>query len=449
MAEYREYLKNLIAINDEYDDVRKGLSKSQDKELQNIIADERVQKYGLAGRMMNFADRATSIPVRGNTDIVIDNISDKLLYTTLAKQLIAQEAQAREGKAGGGSPLKGKQKKLDANKDGKISGEDFALLRERKSLGGLASKLARRLLQTFRNDEEVKKLTEAIAEHKEYMKGGYEKELKQINKDYADGELTTSEYQNLNAEFSPEFQERVLEDLEYQLEERLRSLNADIEVGKAERAAEKEFYERREGKAKGGTMDDQMNALAISVSPAKIETKEMNSEMLPDEEMEEEYVDYVVESTLDDEDKNYLNRALEKDAKLSEIFDQVVESATEFTGSGTVEGPGTGISDSIPARLSDGEFVFTAKATEEIGEDRLMSMMKEAEARADGRQDMANGGMVMQEEPIFRPQPQPIQQDIRVTKETVGAQASMREEEDLIGNELKKSMLSTAPYVRS
>ena len=187
MAEYREYLKNLIAINDEYDDVRKGLSKSQDKELQNIIADERVQKYGLAGRMMNFADRATSIPVRGNTDIVIDNISDKLLYTTLAKQLIAQEAQAREGKAGGGSPLKGKQKKLDANKDGKISGEDFALLRERKSvggpLGGLASKLARRLLKTFGNDDEVKKLTEAIAEQKEYIKGGYEKELKQINKD--------------------------------------------------------------------------------------------------------------------------------------------------------------------------------------------------------------------------------------------------------------------------
>jgi hypothetical protein len=315
--------------------------------------------------------------------------------------------------------------------------------REKKSLGGLASKLARRLLQTFGNDEKVKELTGEIAKQKEYIKEGYKNELEEINKAYADGELTTLEYKNLNAEASPEFQERVLEDLESQLEERLKSLNADIEVGKAERAAE------REGKAKGGTVDDQMNALAISVSPAKIEEKEMNSEMLPDEEMEEEYVDYVVESTLDDEDKNYLNRALEKDAKLSEIFDQVVESATEFTGSGTVEGPGTGISDSIPARLSDGEFVFTAKATEEIGEDTLMSMMKEAEARADGRQDMANGGMVMEEEPIFRPQPQPTQQDIRVTKETVGAQASMREEEDLIGNELKKSMLSTAPYVRS
>jgi hypothetical protein len=407
MAEYREYLKNLIAINDEYDDVRKGLSKSQDKELQNIIADERVQKYGLAGRMMNFADKATSIPVRGNTDIVIDNISDKLLYTTLAKQLIAQEAQAREGKAGGGSPLKGKQKKLDANKDGKISGEDFKILqdlekRNPKFLGGIMKKLGIM---------------------KENVRSGKPKGMKGLF-----GNVYTKD----NIESSGTGTEDAMTFLNP-----LPSYPNQLEVN------------QRPMMAEGGTMDDQMNALAISVSPAKIEAKEMNSEMLPDEEMEEEYVDYVVESTLDDEDKNYLNRALEKDAKLSEIFDQVVESATEFTGSGTVEGPGTGISDSIPARLSDGEFVFTAKATEEIGEDRLMSMMKEAEARADGRQDMANGGMVMEEEPIFRPQPQPTQQDIRVTKETVGAQASMREEEDLIGNELKKSMLSTAPYVRS
>ena len=57
--------------------------------------------------------------------------------------------------------------------------------------------------------------------------------------------------------------------------------------------------------------------------------------------------------------------------------------------------------------------------------------------------------MVDEEEPIFKPQPTPQQQDIRVTKETVGAQAGMREEEDLVRNELKKSMLSTRPYVRS
>ena len=32
--------------------------------------------------------------------------------------------------------LKGKQKKLDKNKDGKISGEDFAMIRENAKDGG-------------------------------------------------------------------------------------------------------------------------------------------------------------------------------------------------------------------------------------------------------------------------------------------------------------------------
>jgi len=34
---------------------------------------------------------------------------------------------------------------------------------------------------------------------------------------------------------------------------------------------------------------------------------------------------------------------------------------------GSINGPGTGISDSIPAMLSDGEFVFTAKAVRNMG----------------------------------------------------------------------------------
>jgi hypothetical protein len=274
--------------------------------------------------------------------------------------------------------LKGKQKKLDANKDGKISGEDFKLLqdlekRNPKFLGGLIKKL----------------------------KAGL------VNKSGGTGS------EDAMAFLSP-----------------LPSYPNQLEVNQRPMFAE------------GGAMDDQMNALAISVAPAKVEAKEMPMEeepMLPDEEMEEDYVDYVVEETLATEDKMYLNAALEKDAKLSEIFDQ----------SGTVEGPGTGRSDSIPARLSDGEFVFTAKATEEIGADNLMSMMKEAEAAADGRQDMANGGPVEEEDTVYKPQPEPQQQDIRVTKETVGGQAGLREEEDLVGDELKKSMLSTRPYVRS
>ncbi len=54
-----------------------------------------------------------------------------------------------------------------------------------------------------------------------------------------------------------------------------------------------------------------------------------------------------------------------------------------------------------------------------------------------------------EEETIYKAQPEPQTQDIRVTKETVGREAMMKEEEDLVGNELKKSMLSTRPYVRS
>ena len=75
--------------------------------------------------------------------------------------------------------------------------------------------------------------------------------------------------------------------------------------------------------------------------------------------------------------------ALESDPKLNDIFDKVVTSASEFSGEGEVEGPGTGVSDSIPARLSDGEFVVTEQATDEIGADNLQTMMDDAEREAD------------------------------------------------------------------
>ena len=56
---------------------------------------------------------------------------------------------------------------------------------------------------------------------------------------------------------------------------------------------------------------------------------------------------------------------------------------------GEVSGPGTGTSDSVPARLSDGEFVLTAKAVRgagggdrDMGAARLYDMMAELEATA-------------------------------------------------------------------
>ena len=142
----------------------------------------------------------------------------------------------------------------------------------------------------------------------------------------------------------------------------------------------------------GGDIDGQMAMLMIPKEPEDDMMPE--EEMLPDDEMEDEYLDFILDEALDSEEEDYLMSQLQDNEQLSEIFDKVIDVAQEFAGSGPVEGPGSGVSDSIPARLSDGEFVFTAKAVEEIGEDTLMSMMKEAEAAADERQGFAEGEMV-------------------------------------------------------
>ena len=113
----------------------------------------------------------------------------------------------------------------------------------------------------------------------------------------------------------------------------------------------------------------------------------------PDVEMEDDYVSYVMDETLSDDEVEYVNKALESDDRLSELFDKIVLSSAEFTGAGEVDGPGTGTSDDIPARLSDGEFVFTKKAVDVIGVEKLEKMMKDAEKQAE-RQNKALGGIL-------------------------------------------------------
>ena len=206
------------------------------------------------------------------------------------------------------------------------------------------------------------------------------------------------------------------------------------------------------------TQEEQMQSMMSD----KTESEKMQEELEPlpekpkeqmdsDDEMEDKYLDFVINEALDEEEETMLMNELENNPQLSMLFDKVMDVAIEFSGSGPVEGPGSEVSDSIPARLSDGEFVFTTKAVEEIGADNLMSMMKEAEAKADERLTAANGGEI-EEETGLTPMPvetPAVKQDIRVTKETVGSQATMQEENDLVDEELKKSMLSTRPYVRS
>ena len=110
----------------------------------------------------------------------------------------------------------------------------------------------------------------------------------------------------------------------------------------------------------------------------------VEASQLPDAEVESDYVDFVMNEALDGEEQSYLMNALESDPQLSMIFDKVVDTASEFSGAGAVDGPGDGVSDSIPARLSAGEFVVTKKATDQLGADNLQTMMDEAERAYDG-----------------------------------------------------------------
>jgi hypothetical protein len=159
----------------------------------------------------------------------------------------------------------------------------------------------------------------------------------------------------------------------------------------------------------GGSMDDQM-MMVMNVKP-----------MESDDVMEDNYTQFIMEEALTETEEDMLTSKLEQDEELAMLFDKVIDVAQEFAGSGPVEGPGSGVSDSIPARLSDGEFVFTAKATEEIGADELMRMMKDAEAAADKRQGMAHGGTHMDsgEEQILSDiaRPQVVNQGTNVLEE--------------------------------
>ena len=133
-----------------------------------------------------------------------------------------------------------------------------------------------------------------------------------------------------------------------------------------------------------------------NATPEEIEAADQR----PDAEMEDNYMEFIIDESLNVEEQQYLMNTLETDPQLSMIFDKVVETASEFSGAGEVQGPGDGLSDSIPARLSDGEFVMTKKATDQIGADNLQTMMDDAERAFDGgmmRQQRQLGGFIADE----------------------------------------------------
>jgi len=286
------------------------------------------------------------------------------------------------------------------------------------------------------------------------------KEILKVGADVVGGTLTKPLYEilirELPQEYRPDFREKKLTGGQVKLD-----VNDDGTLTADDFKALRERTQKQMGGIMEGealpTQEEQMQSMMND----KTESEKMQEELEPlpeepkeeiemesDEEMEESYLDFIINEALSEEEEEMLMNELENNPELSMLFDKVMDVATEFSGSGPVEGPGSEVSDSIPARLSDGEFVFTTKAVEEIGADNLMSMMKQAEAAAEERQPAQEGGLI-EEENVMPVEQQPVEQNIRVTKETVGSQAAMQEEDDLVGDELKKSMLSSRPYVRS
>ena len=151
----------------------------------------------------------------------------------------------------------------------------------------------------------------------------------------------------------------------------------------------------------GGSMMMPPEGMPVDTYPniPEDEMDEALASQLPDNEIEDYYISYVMDESLDDEEQDYLAGVLQNDPRLSDILDKVITVASQFSCAGEVEGPGTGVSDSIPARLSDGEFVFTRKATDQIGADQLQTMMDDAERAYDGGYQMKAIGGYMQEDP--------------------------------------------------
>ena len=151
--------------------------------------------------------------------------------------------------------------------------------------------------------------------------------------------------------------------------------------------------------AEGDLVEDEIVEEPLMVPTGMEEEPLIADEMAADTMAEEDMVsededmmdaDAILDtSMLSEEEEIVLDEAVEMHPELESIIPKIV--ATEFTEDELVEGPGDGTSDSIPAMLSDGEFVFTAKAVKNLGVDKLRKMMAQAEEAYDA-------GQVSQEE---------------------------------------------------
>ena len=379
------------------------LTKAEKKKINNQIAEERIEKDGAVRKLGNIAERAVSILGGTGNNIPYVSSADSQRFIELAKQ----ELDNRKGKNMGGIL------------------QDERLKYEH---GGPHA-------DTRTEDEK----------QMDYLESAYERAIETGQKE--DAQNVVDQIDKLQTKMIEEAAEesdklRKAEGGRVQAAEGFPKKGSLLSDDMAMLEEDMPTHTMPDGTVMPGATHGEDEMMMPEEDMMSEENMMPEEDMLPDETMEDEYLDFILDEALDSEEEDYLMSQLQDNEQLSMIFDKVIDVAQEFAGSGPVEGPGSGVSDSIPARLSDGEFVFTAKSVEEIGADNLMAMMKDAEMKADERQGLAEGGEPEEEETVVMPVEQPAsQQDIRVTKTTVGAQASQQEQDDLVGDEVKKSML--------
>ena len=304
----------------------------------------------------------------------------------------------------------------DLNKDGKTTYADVLIgrgVREKKAIGGLVTKLfklAKKKKPKEVKEQDIDKILNSLSD--EQMKKLTPVEIEQL----LDMDLAKSGVDNIPAKSTKKDIDDILDNL---TDKEIKNLTPTEREQLLDLELDKYGVDGRTSKADGG--------------------------MLPDDNMEDNYTKFIMEEALSEDEEDMLMSKLEQDEELAMIFDKVIDVAQEFAGSGPVEGPGSGVSDSIPARLSDGEFVFTAKAVEEIGADELMRMMKDAEMKADERQQAYDGGLMGEElEKV-------IQTETRITKPADALSPALGAAEDnMIQEEVTRNMLDPrVQHVRS
>jgi|3_EtaG_2_1085321.scaffolds.fasta_scaffold01414_12 hypothetical protein len=160
-----------------------------------------------------------------------------------------------------------------------------------------------------------------------------------------------------------------------------------------------EWQRLQNKKAEGGEVEGPMEIPELTPEQETNLDMQMEEAIPPMEEGEMDVSAQVDTSVLDSDEEALLEEVIEMHPG---IVDVIVKLTTkEFTGQGEVDGPGTGISDDIPAMLSDGEFVFTAKATKQLGVDKLRKQMKTAEDEYDNSMAVQDSQQIEYEQPMM------------------------------------------------